>query len=176
MKLLFLGDVVGRSGRTAIQETLPRLREAWKLDFVVVNGENATNGAGLSAEHAKLILAAGADVITLGDHAFDQKDMMSFIEQENRIIRPINYARSAPGKGYRIFDAPGGRKVLVAQVLPHEPGRAPRVLHGGRLPRGAHHSRAVVGLRRVEGEKGAALGLRGGLGLGLVGDRGRAPA
>ncbi|MGB2200721.1 MAG: TIGR00282 family metallophosphoesterase [Pseudooceanicola atlanticus] len=117
MKLLFLGDVVGRSGRTAISETLPKLREAWKLDFVVVNGENASNGAGLTGDHAKLLLEAGADCLTLGDHAFDQKDMMTFIEGESRIIRPINYAKSAPGRGYRIFDAPGGRKVLVAQIL-----------------------------------------------------------
>lgn len=117
MKLLFLGDVVGRSGRTAVIENLPRLRAAWKLDFVVVNGENATNGAGLSGDHAKQLLDAGADVLTLGDHAFDQKDMMTHIESEPRIIRPINYAKTAPGRGYRIFDAPGGRKVLVAQVL-----------------------------------------------------------
>ena len=117
MKLLFLGDIVGRSGRNAVAEHLPKLREAWKLDFVVVNGENATNGAGLSGDHAKAMLNAGVDVLTLGDHAFDQKDMMTFIEQEPRIIRPINFARAAPGRGYRIFDAPGGRKVLVAQVL-----------------------------------------------------------
>jgi len=117
MKLLFLGDIVGRAGRRAVTETLPALRAAWKLDFVVVNGENATNGAGLSPDHAKALLEAGVDVLTLGDHAFDQKDMMSFIDSEPRIIRPINYARSAPGRGYRIFDVPGGRKVLVAQVL-----------------------------------------------------------
>ncbi len=98
-------------------ETLPKLRAAWKLDFVVVNGENATNGAGLSADHAKALLAAGVDCLTLGDHAFDQKDMLTFIEQENRIVRPINFARSAPGKGYRVFEATNGRKVLVAQVL-----------------------------------------------------------
>ncbi|MGI3170425.1 TIGR00282 family metallophosphoesterase [Pseudooceanicola sp. C21-150M6] len=117
MKLLFLGDVMGRAGRAAIASELPRLRAAWKLDFVVVNGENATSGAGLSGDHAKLILDAGADVVTLGDHAFDQKDMMQFIQSEPRIIRPVNYAKTAPGLGYRIFDAPGGRKVLVAQVL-----------------------------------------------------------
>ncbi|EAQ02733.1 Ser/Thr protein phosphatase family protein [Pseudooceanicola batsensis HTCC2597] len=117
MKLLFLGDVVGRSGRTAIVDHLPRLRDAWKLDFVVVNGENATNGAGLSPDHARILLDAGADCLTLGDHAFDQKEMMTFIENEPRIVRPINFAKQAPGRGHRIFDAPGGRKVLVAQVL-----------------------------------------------------------
>ena len=92
MKLLFLGDIVGRSGRNAVAEYLPALRKAWKLDFVVVNGENATNGAGLSPDHAKKLLEAGVDVLTLGDHAFDQKDMMSFIDSEPRIIRPISAA------------------------------------------------------------------------------------
>ena len=86
MRLLFLGDVVGRAGRAAISDRLPGLREEWKLDFVVVNGENASNGAGLTGEHAKLLLAAGADVVTLGDHAFDQKDMLSFIESEPRVV------------------------------------------------------------------------------------------
>ena len=117
MRLLFLGDVVGRSGRTAINEHLPRLRQDWRLDFVVVNGENATNGAGLSAAHAKSMLDAGADVLTLGDHAFDQRDMLQFIETEPRVIRPINFAKSAPGQGARVFEATRGRKVLVAQVL-----------------------------------------------------------
>lgn len=117
MKILFLGDVMGRAGRAAVAEHLPRLRRDWRLDFVVVNGENATSGHGLSGAHAKGLLEAGADVITLGDHAFDQKDMMTFCEQEPRIIRPINYSKAAPGSGARVFDAPGGRKVLVAQVL-----------------------------------------------------------
>lgn len=117
MKLLFLGDVMGKAGRSAVAERLPGLRAAWGLDFVVVNGENATGGMGLSGEHAKLLLGAGADVVTLGDHAFDQKDMNSFLEQEPRVLRPINYSKLAPGHGARVYDAPGGRKVLVAQVL-----------------------------------------------------------
>ena len=117
MRILFLGDIMGRAGRSAVAEHLPRLREAWRLDFVVVNGENATSGMGLSGAHAKALLEAGADVITLGDHAFDQKDMLQFIDNEPRIIRPINFAKSAPGKGVRLYDAPGGRKVVVAQVL-----------------------------------------------------------
>lgn len=117
MRLLFLGDVMGRSGRTAIAGELPRLRRDWRLDFVVVNGENATGGLGVSAAHAKLLLDAGADCLTLGDHAFDQRDMLAFIEQEPRILRPLNYARTAPGQGARFFDAPGGRRVFVAQAL-----------------------------------------------------------
>jgi len=117
MRTLFLGDVVGRAGRQAISENLPRLREDWKLDFVVVNGENASNGIGLSGEHARAILDAGADVVTLGDHAFDQKDMLTHIETEPRIIRPLNYAKGAPGRGHALFSDRRGRKVLVLQVL-----------------------------------------------------------
>lgn len=117
MRILFLGDVMGRAGRRAITDHLGSMRSEWRLDFVVVNGENATSGVGLSADHAKLLLEAGADVITLGDHAFDQKDMLTFIEKEPRIIRPLNYSKAAPGRGARVFDVPGGRKILVAQAL-----------------------------------------------------------
>ncbi len=117
MKILFLGDVMGRAGRRAITENLPRLRESWKLDFVVVNGENATSGMGLSGAHAKVLLEAGADCVTLGDHAFDQKDMLQFIEHEPRVIRPLNFSKASPGKGARLFTTPQGRKVLVMQAL-----------------------------------------------------------
>jgi len=117
MKILYLGDVMGRSGRQAISNELPDLRARLKADFVVVNGENATGGMGLSGNHAQEILKAGADCITLGDHAFDQKDMLQFIETEPRIIRPLNFSKSAPGRGAAIFTATRGRKVLVAQVL-----------------------------------------------------------
>jgi len=117
MRLLFLGDVMGRSGRTAVSERLPALRRDWRLDFVVVNAENATGGVGVSAAHAALLLDAGADCLTLGDHAFDQRDMLGFIEQEARVLRPLNYARAAPGRGARFFDLADGRRVFVAQVL-----------------------------------------------------------
>lgn len=117
MKILFLGDIVGSAGRKAVLERLPSLREAWGLDFVVVNGENATNGMGLSGDHAKELLTAGIDCLTLGDHAFDQKDMMQFCEGETRIIRPLNFAKVAPGRGSRIFEDRRGRRILVAQVL-----------------------------------------------------------
>jgi 2',3'-cyclic-nucleotide 2'-phosphodiesterase len=117
MKLLFLGDVMGRAGRAAVTERLSGLRTEWGLDFVVVNGENASQGIGLTPDHARALLAAGADVITLGDHAFDQKDMMSYIETESRIIRPLNFSKVAPGRGARVYEATQGRKVLVTQVL-----------------------------------------------------------
>ncbi|MHA6325463.1 TIGR00282 family metallophosphoesterase [Roseivivax sp. CAU 1753] len=117
MNLLFLGDVMGRAGRQAVSDRLPALREAWKLDFVVVNGENASNGAGLTTAHAKLLFEAGADCVTLGDHAFDQKDMLQGVEADTRIIRPLNFSKVAPGRGFRLFEDRRGRKVLVVQVL-----------------------------------------------------------
>ncbi len=107
---------MGRAGRSAVSERLARLRGDWRLDAVIVNGENASSGRGLNGSQAKALLEAGADVITLGDHAFDQKDMMQAIEAEPRILRPINYAKQAPGKGWRVFDV-AGRRLLVAQVL-----------------------------------------------------------
>jgi len=117
MRILFLGDVVGRTGRRAIADHLPRLRQEWALDFIVVNGENATSGMGLNGAHAQAILEAGADCITLGDHAFDQRDMLRAIDSEPRIIRPLNLAKTAPGKGSRLFDVGKGRRVLVVQAL-----------------------------------------------------------
>ena len=117
MKILFLGDVMGRAGRQAISDHLPRLRAEWKLDFVVVNGETASSGAGLPADHARGLLAAGADCLTRGDHALDQKDMLQYIESEPRVLRPLNFAKGAPGRGHRVFSDARGRKILVAQVL-----------------------------------------------------------
>lgn len=117
MRILFLGDVMGRAGRRAITEKLSDLRVRLRADFVVVNGENASGGMGLTGGHAKTLLDAGADCLTLGDHAFDQKDMLGFIENEPRVIRPLNIAKEAPGKGARVFQDARGRKILVAQVL-----------------------------------------------------------
>ena len=117
MRILFLGDVVGRAGRTAIKARLKGLRDDWRLDFVVVNAENATSGVGLSPDHAKILLDAGADVLTLGDHAFDQREMAAYIDTEPRVLRPLNYAKTAPGKGAGVFEATRGRKVLVTQAL-----------------------------------------------------------
>lgn len=117
MRILFLGDVMGRAGRTALAGMLPGLRSNWGLDFVVVNGENATAGMGLSADHGRALLAAGADVVTLGDHAFDNRETARLVEEEPRVIRPVNYSKLAPGRGWRVYEAPGGRRVLVMTVL-----------------------------------------------------------
>ena len=117
MRLLFLGDIVGRAGRGAVIAALPRLRTEWKLDFVAVNAENAAAGFGLTAAIAEQLFAAGADCVTLGDHAFDQKEMLTHIEREPRILRPLNLAKGAPGRGSGLFEATRGRKVFVAVAL-----------------------------------------------------------
>lgn len=117
MKLLFLGDLMGRAGRNAVIEALPRLRAEWKLDFIVVNAENSASGFGITSKIADALFEAGADVVTLGDHAFDQKEILAHIEREPRLLRPLNFAPGAPGRGHGIFEATRGRKVLVAVAL-----------------------------------------------------------
>jgi metallophosphoesterase (TIGR00282 family) len=117
MRLLFLGDVVGRAGRKAVTETLPRLRRRYRLDFVVVNGENAAGGFGITEPILGELLAAGADVVTLGNHAFDQKDALVFIERQPRLIRPINFPPGTPGRGSGLFKAANGADVLIINAL-----------------------------------------------------------
>ena len=117
MKFLFLGDVMGRAGRRAVTENLATIRNELKPDFVIVNAENATNGRGVSVAHARDLLEAGADCLTLGDHAFDQREMIGGIEQEQRIVRPLNYGANVPGRGSALLRSTGGKRVLVAQVL-----------------------------------------------------------
>ncbi len=117
MRLLFLGDLVGRPGRTAAIEAIPRLRADWKLDFVAVNAENAASGFGCTPAIAGQLFEAGADCVTLGDHAFDQKEMIQHVEQDPRILRPLNYGRAIPGRGSGLFEATRGRKVMVAVAL-----------------------------------------------------------
>ncbi|MDB6179435.1 TIGR00282 family metallophosphoesterase [Paracoccus sp. Z330] len=117
MRILFLGDVMGRSGRRAISGELAALRARLRADFVVVNAENASGGRGVTAGHAQLLLESGADCLTLGDHAFDQKDMLAYIDKEPRIIRPLNFAKEAPGRGSGVFSDQRGRKILVTQAL-----------------------------------------------------------
>ncbi len=116
LRLLFLGDVVGRSGREALTSRLPGLRKAWGLDFVVVNAENAAGGFGITEAICEELLAAGADCVTLGNHAFDQREALAYINRQPRLLRPINYPGGAPGRGAGIFEASGGARVYVANV------------------------------------------------------------
>ncbi|HLV83217.1 MAG TPA: TIGR00282 family metallophosphoesterase [Devosia sp.] len=117
MRLLFLGDVMGRAGRDAVNERLPGLIERYKFDFVIVNGENASHGKGLTAPHFNAIRNAGADVVTLGDHAFDQRETISYIERENTLIRPINMPPGTPGRGVMLITGRNGHSVLVVNAL-----------------------------------------------------------
>jgi 2',3'-cyclic-nucleotide 2'-phosphodiesterase len=114
MRLLFLGDCVGRAGRKAITDSLPRLITRWKLDFVVLNGENAAGGFGITEAIHQEFLDAGVDVVTLGNHCFDQREALVFIERHDRLLRPINYPKGTPGKGAGLFRARNGADVLVA--------------------------------------------------------------
>jgi 2',3'-cyclic-nucleotide 2'-phosphodiesterase len=117
MRLLFLGDVVGRTGRKAVLERLPELRRRYDLDFVVVNGENAAGGAGITEGILEELLGAGADVVTLGNHAFDQKEALVFIARQPRLVRPLNYPAGTPGRGSGLFKDRNGRDVLVINAL-----------------------------------------------------------
>ncbi len=117
MRLLFLGDVVGRSGRNAVAATLPGLRERMKLDFVVVNGENAAGGFGITEPILLDLLDSGADVVTLGNHAFDQKEALVFIERHERLLRPINFPPGTPGRGAGLYKARNGADVLVLNAM-----------------------------------------------------------
>ncbi|MDI3308991.1 MAG: TIGR00282 family metallophosphoesterase [Acetobacteraceae bacterium] len=117
MRILFLGDVVGRSGRDAVVAALPGLRARLSLDLVVVNGENASHGFGLAPEMARALLAAGADAITLGNHSWDRKEIVPYIESEPRLIRPINYPPGTPGRGAYVAELSGNRRALVVNAM-----------------------------------------------------------
>jgi metallophosphoesterase (TIGR00282 family) len=117
MRILFLGDLVGRSGRDAAAAAIPTLREALALDLVVVNAENASHGFGLAPEMARALFVAGADVLTLGNHAWDRKEILTYIEGEPRLIRPLNYPPGTPGKGSFIAVLADGRRALVVQAM-----------------------------------------------------------
>ena len=117
MRLLFLGDIVGRPGRSVVTERLPALRERWRLDCVVVNGENAAGGFGITEGICDEILQAGADVVTLGNHSFDQREALVFIERQPRLIRPANYPPGTPGRGATVVTTHGGARVLVVNAM-----------------------------------------------------------
>ena len=116
MRVLLIGDVVGRTGRAAVLERLPELRRRWALDFVVVNGENAAGGFGITEAICDDFIAAGADAVTLGNHSFDQREALVFIERQPRLIRPANYPEGAPGRGAYLFEARNGARVLVVNL------------------------------------------------------------
>src|SRR5271165_6264771 len=117
MHILFLGDVVGRAGREAVAAHLPELRAALAIDLAIVNAENASHGFGLAPDMARAIFAAGADAITLGNHAWDRKEIIPYIAETPRLIRPLNFPPGAPGAGSTTVELGDGRKVLVVNLM-----------------------------------------------------------
>ena len=117
MRILFVGDVVGRTGRTAISEHLPGMIRDWSLDLVIVNGENSAGGFGITEAIYQELLDAGADAITLGNHAWNQKEALVFIERAPRLIRPLNFPRHTPGRGSALIDTKNGKRALVINAI-----------------------------------------------------------
>ncbi|MEY4708535.1 MAG: hypothetical protein RJB58_2258 [Pseudomonadota bacterium] len=116
MNILFLGDIVGKPGRDGVHAQLPRLRDALKLDLVIANGENAAGGFGLTRSIAEEFFGLGIDVISTGNHWADQKEILTYIESEDRILRPANYPKGTPGRGANLYQTPAG-SVLVINVM-----------------------------------------------------------
>jgi metallophosphoesterase (TIGR00282 family) len=117
MRILFIGDIVGRSGRTIIHERLSGLIAEWKLDLVVINGENAAGGFGITETIYNEFIDAGADAITLGNHAWDQREALVFIERAPRLIRPVTFPKGTPGRGAALVDCKNGRRALVVNAM-----------------------------------------------------------
>ncbi len=117
MRLLFCGDIVGRAGRDVIIEHLAHLRRQLDLDFVIANGENAAGGFGITEKICHDLFAAGVDVISGGNHIWDQRETLGMIDREPRLLRPQNFPSGTPGRGAAVYDAPGGRKVMVLNVM-----------------------------------------------------------
>ena len=117
MRLLFLGDLVGRSARDAVVSQLPSLRDRLGADFVIVNGENAAGGFGITASICQDLFDAGADAITLGNHAWDQREALVHIEREDRLIRPANFPAGTPGRGAALIEGRSGAQVLVVNAM-----------------------------------------------------------
>lgn len=117
MRILFCGDVVGRSGREVLVANLPDLRRRLDLDFVIVNGENAAGGFGITEKIAQEFYAAGTDCITTGNHVWDQREIIGYIDRDQRLLRPLNFPKGTPGRGAGLYTTRTGRKVLVANVM-----------------------------------------------------------
>jgi len=117
MRILFLGDMVGKAGRTAVHDCLPGLRKKLDLDFVVVNGENSAAGFGITRRILHETLEAGADVVTTGNHVFDQKETLAWADEEERFLRPANFPNGTPGRGANIVEARNGAQVMVTNIM-----------------------------------------------------------
>jgi len=117
MRILFIGDIVGRAGRDVVAEELPRLRESLKLDFVIANAENAAGGFGTTRAVANDLYACGIDCLTSGNHWMDQREILTFINDEDRLLRPRNYPKGTPGRGSVVHQARDGGRILIINVM-----------------------------------------------------------
>ncbi len=117
MRFLYCGDVVGRAGRDILIDLLPTLRKEHRLDVVVVNGENAAGGFGITVAICEEFFKAGADLITTGNHVFDQRELIGHLDKEPRLVRPLNMAPDTPGRGVGEVELPDGRRLLVIQLM-----------------------------------------------------------
>ena len=116
MRILFLGDIVGRSARDSVIKKMPDIRRDYSLDFVIVNGENAAGGFGITEDICEKLFSSGVDCITTGNHVWDQRELLKYIDNENRLLRPINFPSETPGKGLNIYNNQFGR-ILVVNVM-----------------------------------------------------------
>ena len=117
MRILYCGDVVGRPGREIILKNAHTLKEKYKLDVLIVNAENAAHGFGLTPSICKSFFETGVDLITTGNHVFDQREILPFLDSEKRLIRPLNYPEGTIGNGFAVIELTNGKKLLIAQVM-----------------------------------------------------------
>src|SRR3954465_12163648 len=117
MRILFIGDIVGRSGRNVLLNHMPKLIAEGSLDLVVVNGENAAGGFGITEAIYNDFIDAGADAVTLGNHAWNQKEALVFIERAPRLVRPLNFPRHTPGRGAALVDTKHGARALIINAM-----------------------------------------------------------
>lgn len=116
MRILFIGDIVGKPGRDAVAQALPQLAQELGADFVIANGENAAGGMGITRETAQEILQAGVDVVTMGNHVWAKKDVYPYLDEEPRIIRPANYPSGVPGRGWAVYTTEKGEPIGVISI------------------------------------------------------------
>lgn len=117
MKILCIGDIVGKPGRRAVQDLLPGLREEYKVDCVIANAENCAGGSGVTGRIVRHLFQCGCDVITLGDHVWDQKETEALLPDQDFVLRPANFSRAAPGRGWCVKELPSGEKIGVIAMM-----------------------------------------------------------
>lgn len=117
MRILFIGDVIGRPGRDAVAKYMPELKTKLRPDIVILNGENSAHGVGITSDICKEYYGYGIDVITTGNHIWDQREIIPYIDRDPKLLRPLNFPKGTPGRGFYIHELPGGRKILIVNAM-----------------------------------------------------------